>query len=364
MSPGYVGSSQRANAPYMIATRMFWVLGCPDESHADISGADHQVTQEPSSKTNDALNLTQKHHFSLLHLDSFNTTNKWRTQIAPDPAGVSRHVRKLVLDNFGPENFEGSEDFGGHMRAFTQVKSLMVRDCEDVFLYVAMGLFLPMKSSLVELQVCDLSATPLTITPLLAALPLLNCVEIYEFWVYPEGSLDWIPPSTRFAHLDIDTECAMHHPDPVNQWLASSRETLTNLAIRWKDDVPIPKKPTSLDLSPCTSLEFLEIPIWPFAEMILPHLNSSRLAKVILYWYGRAGQGTAKVVNNTWKAIEEHLRPIAKAYNRAYPERKMVVEILIGPDGKHHERRVEVLRILDDEKFMSQLKEEAEVVVR
>ncbi|KAF9642337.1 hypothetical protein BDM02DRAFT_3273503, partial [Thelephora ganbajun] len=282
------------------------------------------------------VNPTQKHHFSILHLDSSNTTNKWRARIAPDPAGVSRHVRKLVLDDLDLSDFEG---FEAHMRAFTQVKSLTVMGYEDASLYVTMECF-PMKSSLVELHVYELSATPLTITSLLAALPLLNCVEIYEFWVpddetapptttripffeganslmlcsfddqsYPEGSLDWIPPSARFAHLDIDTECTLHHPDLVNQWLASSRETLIDLTIRWKDDVLIPKKPTSLDLSPCTSLEFLEIPIWPFAEMILPHVTSSRLAKVILYWYGRAGQGTAKVVNNTWKAIEEHLRP-------------------------------------------------------
>ncbi|KAF9646740.1 hypothetical protein BDM02DRAFT_3270767 [Thelephora ganbajun] len=395
---------------------------------------------------------TQKHHFNLLHLGSSSTTNKWWTRIAPDPAGVSRHVRKLVLDDLGPSDFEG---FEAHMRALTQVESLTVMDCKDVSLYVTMEWFLPMKSSLVELQVCELSATPLTITSLLAALPLLNCVQIYEFgesddettspisksWKvcynlaaprdrtasstgacnglhelitsympfsttrilkiviiqystfhdllmpptaripffeganrlmlcssddqsHPKGSFDWIPPFARFSRLDINTECVLYNPDLVNQWFASSRETLTNLTIRWEGPALIPQKPTSLDLPPCTSLEFLKIPIWPFAEMILPNLTSSQLAKVILYWSGRAGQGTARVDNNTWKAIEEYLCPIAKAYNHAYPERKVVLEILIGPVGEHHKRRVEVPRILNDEKFMSQLKEEVEVVVR
>ncbi|KAF9644919.1 hypothetical protein BDM02DRAFT_829114 [Thelephora ganbajun] len=204
---------------------------------------------------------TQKHHFNHLHLDSPSATNRWRVRIPFDPTGVSRHVRKLVLGDLDLSDFEG---FEAYMRAFIQVESLTVIDCTGVSLYVTMEWFLPMKSSMVELQVGELSATPLTITSLLAALPLLNCVEIYELRQSdnettppattripffeganrltlcsfdnrscPEGLLDWIPPSARFGHLDIDTECALHHPDLVNQWLASSCETLTNLTIRW-----------------------------------------------------------------------------------------------------------------------------------
>lgn len=212
---------------------------------------------------------TQKYHFSSLSFDSMRVLERWCTHIAPDPAGLSRHVRKLVLDYFDYSELEGFEN---HLRAFTQVECLTVNYCDGVLqLPSVMEWFQLMGSSLVELRIHDSPVTPHTIASLLAALPLLQSVEISNFKnpdkpgeaedtkktsppipsripffeganrfrlrsdygrEYPKGSLDWIPSSARFAHLEIDMACSLHHPDLVNQWLASSRTTLTKLAIR------------------------------------------------------------------------------------------------------------------------------------
>jgi len=205
---------------------------------------------------------TQKHHFSCLYLDGSGTLGKWCARIAPDPDGVSRHVRGLVLDDIDLPDFEGLKE---HLCALGQLKSLTVKDCDYALQFPSMEWFLPMRSSLVALRLSESSATSHTITSLLAVLPLLNRLEIYDFETpsdadeanpltlsraplfegagcltlcsyirlgYPEGSLDWIPPSAWFAGLEIDMACAVRHPDLVNRWLASSRTTLTNLKIR------------------------------------------------------------------------------------------------------------------------------------
>ena len=205
---------------------------------------------------------TQKHYFSCLYLDCSGTLKNWRARIAPDPNGVSRHVRKLVLDDINSSDFE---DLKEHLCALGRLESLTVKDCSYALQFPSMEWFLPMRSSLVALRLSESSATSHTIASLLAVLPLLNRLEIYDFETpedtgeanppthspsalfegagcltlcsyfrlgYPEGSLDWIPSSARFVGLEVDMACAVRHPDLVNQWLASSRATLTSLKIR------------------------------------------------------------------------------------------------------------------------------------
>ena len=206
---------------------------------------------------------TQKHHFSTLHLDCPVISKKWLARIPPDPTGVSRHVRKLVLKGFHLENWE---DFGEHLCAFTLVEFLTVSYCSHLLHHPSiLEWFLTMGPSLAELRIFGESIPPHVMTPLLAALPLLQNVEIRDCdstddmdcaddtnpptppripffeganrftlsgWNYTADSLSWIPSSARFGHLVVDVIFCRDHPDLVNQWFASSSTTLTYLAIR------------------------------------------------------------------------------------------------------------------------------------
>ena len=205
------------------------------------------------------VDTTQKHHFSTLSLDR-DALDKWCTRIAPDPAGISRHVRKLVLNGLKRSDFTASKK---HLLAFTRVESLMIRDCSGIS-ELPPWLSL-MGSCLVELRMRGSQASSHTITSLLATLPLLQDVDIKNFTTqggadktkpttpsripffeganrltlrpdmdglrHHEGALDWVPPSARFSQLDIDRWCLMYRPDLVNRWFASSCATLTNLTI-------------------------------------------------------------------------------------------------------------------------------------
>jgi len=186
---------------------------------------------------------------------------KWRAHIAPNPDGVSRHVRRLDLEYVRLSDLERFEE---HLCALTQVKTLCVLDCDYAFRYASMEWFLPMRSSLTDLVLTGPSATLYSITSLLAVLPLLNRLVIYGFvdpgdadetsppalsrtqisegtnrltlgsGGHPEGALDWTPSSARFVKLTIDMKCVVRHPDLMNQWLASSCATLTDLLTRWR----------------------------------------------------------------------------------------------------------------------------------
>jgi hypothetical protein len=125
-----------------------------------------------------------------------------------------------------------------------------------------------------------------------------------------------------------------------------------------------------LDLSPCTVLEALQIPIRPFAKTLLPSITSSRLAIVTLVVNGKDGQDTANVDDNSWKAIERGLHSLARRFNRAHPGKKMEVVFLTGSfeifrdEIDPNARRNEVLETLRDERFMPKLKEETDFAVR
>jgi len=50
---------------------------------------------------------------------------------------------------------------------------------------------------------------------------------------YPEGAHDWTPSSALLVTLKTDMASVVHHPDLMNQWVASSCATLTDLMVRW-----------------------------------------------------------------------------------------------------------------------------------
>lgn len=354
---------------------------------------------------------TQKHHFNTLPVDGY-SSEKWGKHIAPDPAGVSRHVRKLVLDGLDPVDLEGFEN---HMGAFTQVEYLTVVDCDDIL----QGPYIIGWSSLIELRIHDSPATSHTVASLLAALPLLQRVEIRNFGSpggldedededeagpsqipffesanrftlrsdyghsYPEGSFDWIPPSARFSRLELDTACPLQYPDLVNRWLASSRTTLTDLTIRHDPEgvsrptqparycfvlltvfffflASIPDEPISLDLSRCTVLESLRVPVYPFAGALLSHVTSSQLAKVTLEL---RRDEPILVGDGVWDVIEQRLCPLARMFNDGRPGRKMEVQITGRFGDRYNRTDLRLRKALNEDGFMSKLKEVAVVLV-
>jgi len=226
----------------------------------------------------------QKYHFGRIPLDSPTTLEKWRTHIAPDPAGVSRHVRMLVLNRCNTSDLEG---FKEHMHAFTRVEYLNIDDCGDLLRFPSITqLFLLMGSCLTRLVVCKTQATARTFAFLLAALPLLQSVDTTDFKVpddvdetspptpsripffeganrfvlqsnrlpdgYPEGSLDWIPTSARFSQLEVQTAYYLHNPGILNRWLTSSCATLTSLTIRKSEDGTSRPRPVAYQPTPLT----------------------------------------------------------------------------------------------------------------
>ena len=256
----------------------------------------------------------QKHHFSTVYLDRSAILKKWLTRIPPDPTGVSRHVRKLVLRGFDPVDLEDAEE---HLRAFTRVECLSVNFCNGILHHPSiLEWFSTIGSSLTELRIIESRVAPRTITSLLAALPLLQILQILNFQnlddtddvnplappripffegtnrfvlqsdndrSYPADSLDWIPTLARFGQLEIDVACFLGHPDLVNRWFASSCTTLTNLAIRGDPySTPPPKQPNVYRSIPLTKISSSSHPrgasaIEPFAMQrtrIVANLNN------------------------------------------------------------------------------------------
>lgn len=85
---------------------------------------------------------------------------------------------------------------------------------------------------------------------------------------------------------------------------------------------------------------------------------------------GKDGQDTAKVDDNSWKAIERDLYSLARRFNGAHPGKKMEVVFLTGNFGifrdknDRNDRRNKVLKTLRHERFMPKLKEETNFAVR
>ena len=182
---------------------------------------------------------------------------RWRRKIVPDPAGVSRHTRELILA--GIDMLEG---FEAHIRAFTRVEAMDITGCKFLLSPSAAECFVPMGSNLTQLRTDDSETTSRAITSLLAGFPKLkdfnaenlkvtddacgtNLISRIPFFEGnnsarlcphfdqqdPPGPPDWIPPSARFGDLEIDTTYFLHKTALVNQWLSGSCTTLTSLTI-------------------------------------------------------------------------------------------------------------------------------------
>jgi len=206
---------------------------------------------------------TQQHHFEWIDLDDLDELEKWRTRIAPNPAGVSRHTRQLVLTNI--DTLEG---FEAHIRAFTRIQDLEIAECDFLLSLSVVECFAPMGSSLAELKISESPTTSHVITSLLAALPQLkrfmvedtkviddtcganiltqvipffegnNSLALESSWEQqdPPGPPDWIPSSARFGDLEIDMTYFLHKTVLVNRWFSNSCTTLTSLTIHGDPD--------------------------------------------------------------------------------------------------------------------------------
>lgn len=211
-------------------------------------------TSHYSTVSRQWLDRTQKHHFEFVHLKGQLALGNWCTNIAPDPCGVSRHVRELYW--WYIETLEGSDD---HIRAFTHLEEVAFAGC-GIFRWPSVVESLaPLGSSLVSLKIAQATTTYNIIVPLLAALPHLrhlsahsldvldnrdvtglpsrvpffedaNCLDLSLDEDDPE-SLDWIPPSARFRELQIDASSILDESGRVQQWIASSARTLRFLSI-------------------------------------------------------------------------------------------------------------------------------------
>ena len=200
---------------------------------------------------------TQRQCFENILFNGSEQLEKWRGKIEPDPAGVSRHTRRLGLTNIAT-----LETFETHIRAFTRVEEVEITECDFILSPSVVECFAPMGSSLVELLIGQRETTSSIITSLLAALPKLENFTAMEVKVTDDtdgakltsrvpffeglggnsGAFyshehqivppDWIPPSARFSQLEIDLTYFLHKGRLVNQWLSSSCTTLTSLAIQ------------------------------------------------------------------------------------------------------------------------------------
>ena len=117
------------------------------------------------------------------------------------------------------------------------------------------------------------------------------------------------------------------------------------------------------NLSSCIALESLQIPpVSSIIGAVLPHVNSSRLAKVTLRLDGWRARRTLPVGGRSWEGLEEHLCRLARRFKDSHPGRKMEVGIT-GYFGECSDGyRIHVLGILNRKSVMLKLKEEAKVV--
>ena len=199
---------------------------------------------------------TQRHHFECIRLGC-NDLEKWPAAMKADPSGVLRHVRRLSL--YRVKALWGFEE---HIRAFTHLESVQVSGCDTTYWFRKVGTFPLMGSNLVRLDIVETLVTPHTMASLLAALPRLFTLSVRNLRVLPDcspmpppptfpffenanslelsmwdnfkGNLNWIPPTARFCGLQIDTNVISNNHALVNDWLASSGESLQWLWIRGK----------------------------------------------------------------------------------------------------------------------------------
>jgi len=126
---------------------------------------------------------TQKHAFESIIFDGPAELERWRESFEPDPSGVSRHARYLVLSDIS--TLGGTE---AHIRAFTNVEWMQIRaGCNFLLSPSVVECFAPM-GKLVELAIGASPTTSRIITSLLAAFPQLERFGIQDSTV--TGDMD------------------------------------------------------------------------------------------------------------------------------------------------------------------------------
>lgn len=305
---------------------------------------------------------------------------KWRETINPDPFGVSRHVRALRWSYI--DILDGFED---HLRALTNIKEATFNGCSIFYCLDNVRLLSQVASNFVELTINGGITTPAILTSLLAVSPHLRQFRTKNLWielddtpvVSPDnipffkgannltlllqdplpGSLSWFPSTVRFINLGVGASCIRCDLDLVNGWIASSRETLERFGIHWEygsdDRIFIP-----LDLSKCTHLRTLQLPLLPnkpeFFSGAISSITSPRLSTIVLHL---ACVGNTWVDPRRWKILEESLCRLAKQFRTLQGE-KMLVEINLTK----WERTV-LPPLFDDGGLLQSLGEEARVVI-
>lgn len=111
----------------------------------------------------------QQYCFEHIRLGSLDELEKWCRKIPPDPAGVSRHTRKLVS-----VEIDTQEGFEAHIRTFTRVKNLQLIGCSFLLSPSVVECFASTSSSVILLDFDDSETTSRIITSLLAELPWLK----------------------------------------------------------------------------------------------------------------------------------------------------------------------------------------------
>jgi hypothetical protein len=200
---------------------------------------------------------TQKHHFNSIYFFCQDGVEKWRTAIKADPLGVSRHVCRLELENIN--TLLGFED---HIRALTNVRKVVLFSCDITLSLPDTKIFALMGSNLAELYIHGADTRPHIMASLLAGLPRLRKLHTRGVAVEPDPSpaalspnipffedagyfdldlhmkdylpeaLNWIPPTARFHELRMDASYITPNSELVNNWLASSGDSLQRLTIR------------------------------------------------------------------------------------------------------------------------------------
>ena len=171
---------------------------------------------------------------------------------------VLRHTDGLILDHV--ETLMGIE---AHIQSFTRITWMAIYECNFLSSPSVVKCLAPIGSGLTQLTINESTTTLRAITSVLAALHLLENLDVEDLKItddidetspiptipFFQGStsslrlqysdnyfgqqhnLDWIPDSARFKDLNIDTTHALDIVALVNQWLSNSRATLKSLTM-------------------------------------------------------------------------------------------------------------------------------------
>jgi len=218
-----------------------------------------KVIDELACLDANTVSRTQHHIFKFLDLHSSGSLEKWCKKIKPDPVGVSRHTRFLML-----QEIKTLEKIEAHISAFILLERLEIYDCNFLLSSVE-EYFTPTASSLTNLTIHNSPTTLGVITSLIAALHQLKhlaveyskitnhadrpnppptipffqgsnslrlqYIDFDEDYEFDQHDFDWIPDSAWFEELEIDPAHFMDMPALMNRLFSNSCTTLTTLAV-------------------------------------------------------------------------------------------------------------------------------------